>query len=217
MSTPTRVVVIDDHTSVREAAEAGRWPGLVLAASYPHTEAFLSRHRGRADYDVIVLDLQLNPQLGQSGPPPAIGTAAIRSLRNAGHHPIVLYTGIVADAVIAACLAAGADGAVSKNSPNDEIGRVVADVGRGHLAVDRALAGALRRLDAGRHAGGLSVQQGRVITLLAQGLNQDAIAASIGVGDAGSEAERGGVNFSRQVSAHLGDRSPPRHRSPPSP
>jgi hypothetical protein len=35
-----------------------------------------------------------------------------------------------------------------------------------------------------------------------------AIAASIGVGDAGSEAERGGINFSRQVSAHLGDRSP---------
>ena len=181
MSTPTRVVVIDDHTSIREAAEAGRWPGLVLVASYPHTEAFLSRHRGRADYDVIVLDLWLNPQLGQSGPPPAIGTAAIRSVRNAGHHPIVLYTGIVADAVIAACLAAGADGAVSKNSPNDEISRVVADVGRGHLAVDRALAGALKRLDAGRHAGGLSVQQGRVITLLAQGLNQDAIAAIIGV------------------------------------
>ena len=146
MSTPTRVVVIDDHTSVREAAEAGRWPGLVLVASYPHTEAFLSRHRGRADYDVIVLDLWLNPQPGQSGPPPAIGTAAIRSLRNAGHHPIVLYTGIVADAVIAACLAAGADGAVSKNSPNVEISRVVADVGRGHLAVDRTLAGALRRL-----------------------------------------------------------------------
>ena len=44
MSTPTRVVVIDDHTSVREAAEGGRWPGLVLVASYPHTEAFLSRH-----------------------------------------------------------------------------------------------------------------------------------------------------------------------------
>jgi hypothetical protein len=34
---------------------------------------------------------------------------------------------------------------------------------------------------------------------------------------AGSKAERSGVNFSRQVSAHLGDRSPPRHRSPPSP
>jgi DNA-binding NarL/FixJ family response regulator len=181
MSTPTRVVVIDDHTSIREAAEGGRWPGLVLVASYPHTEAFLSRHRGRADYDVIVLDLQLNPQPGQSGPPPAIGTAAIRSLRNAGHHPVVLYTGIIADAVIAACLEAGADGAASKNSPNAEISRVVADVGRGHLAVDRALAGALKRLDAGRHAGGLSVQQGRVITLLAQGLNQDAIAAIIGV------------------------------------
>jgi CheY-like chemotaxis protein len=113
MSTPTRVVVIDDHTSIREAAEGGRWPGLVPVASYPHTEAFLFRHRGRADYDAIVLDLQLNPQPGQTGPPPAIGTAAIRSLRNAGHHPIVLYTGIVADAVIAACLAAGADGAVS--------------------------------------------------------------------------------------------------------
>ena len=93
----------------------------------------------------------------------------------------MLYTGIVADAVIAACLAAGADGAVSKNSPNIEISHVVADVGRGHLAVDRVLAGALKRLDAGRHAGGLSVQQGRVITLLAQGLNQDDIAAIIGV------------------------------------
>jgi hypothetical protein len=34
---------------------------------------------------------------------------------------------------------------------------------------------------------------------------------------AGSEAEPSRVNFSRQVSAHLGDRSPPRHRSPPSP
>jgi DNA-binding NarL/FixJ family response regulator len=181
VNTSTRVVVIDDHTSIREAADGGRWPGLMLIASHPHTEAFLARHRGRADYDVIVLDLQLNPQLGQSGPPPAIGTAAIRSLRNAGHHPIVLYTGIVADPIIAACLAAGADGAVSKTSPNTEIGRVVADVGHGELAVDRAMAGALKRLDADRHAGGLSVQQGRVITLLAQGLNQDDIAAMIGV------------------------------------
>jgi DNA-binding NarL/FixJ family response regulator len=180
MSAPTRVVVIDDHTSIREAAEGGRWPGLVPVAGYPHTEAFLSRHRGRADYDVIVLDLQLNPQPGQTGPPPAIGTAAIRNLRNAGHHPIVLYTGIVADAVIAACLAAGADGAVSKNSPNAEVSRVVADVGAG---ISR-WTGAGRGVEASRcrrHAGGLSVQQGRVITLLAQGLSQDDIAAIIGV------------------------------------
>jgi DNA-binding NarL/FixJ family response regulator len=145
------------------------------------TEAFLARHRGREDYDVIVLDLHLNPQQDQSGPPPAIGTAAIRNLRNAGHHPIVLYTGIVADPIIAACLAAGADGAMSKASPDSEIRRVIADVGDRHLVVDRAMAGALKRLHSGRYAGGLSVQQGRVITLLAQGLNQNDIAEIIGV------------------------------------
>jgi DNA-binding NarL/FixJ family response regulator len=181
MSTPTRVVVIDDHTRIRRPEEGGRWSGMVLVASHPHTEAFLTRHRGRADYDVIVLDLRLEPQQDQSGPPPAIGTEAIRKLRNAGHRPIVLYTGIVADPIIAACLAAGADGAVSKTSLDEEIRRVIADVGHGHLAVDRAMAGALKRLAAGHHAGGLSVQQGRVITLLAQGLNQNDIAAKIGV------------------------------------
>jgi DNA-binding NarL/FixJ family response regulator len=174
----TRIILIDDHEIFRRV-EPNHWPGLYVVETFANTEAFL---RSPTDeYDVIVLDVILN-RLAPNLPEPAGGTRAIRKLINAGCEPVVLYTGIVADAVLAGCLAAGARGAVSKNNESRfELGRVVSAVAAGKLEIDSLIASALRRLETGRHAGGLSAQQSEVIRLCAIGMSQDRIAEEIGV------------------------------------
>ena len=175
-----RVVVIDDHEAIR-AVGTHHWPGLALVGTYANTEAFI--RDPAPDYDAIVLDLQLDG-LGThlpDGAVPAIGTRAIRNLLDAGHRPIVLYTGLSSDAIIAGCLAAGAHGAVSKNGSRAELVRVVGAAVEGRLEVDQLMASALVRLARGHHAGGLSEQQYEVLRLCAKGLGQDRIAEQIGV------------------------------------
>jgi DNA-binding NarL/FixJ family response regulator len=176
-----RVVLIDDHEAIRNAGPI-LWPGLAVVGTYANTEAFIAS--STLGYEVIVLDLQLDG-LGMrlpDGRQPAIGTRAVRNLLDAGHRPIVLYTGLSADGVIAGCLASGAQGAVSKNGSRDELVRVVRAVAAGHdVEVDTLMASALVRLERGHHAGGLSDQQYDVLRLCAKGLSQDRIAAEIGV------------------------------------
>lgn len=180
MTPAIRVVLIDDHPAIRISGPS-LWPDLTVVATFASTEVFIGGPR--VDYDVIVLDLQLDG-LGMrlpDGRQPAIGTRAIRNLLEAGHHPIVLYTGLTGDAIIAGCLAAGAHGAASKNGSAVDFVRVLCAAVQGRLEVDPLMAGALLRLARGHHAGGLSPQQYDVLRLCAKGLNQDRIAEQIGV------------------------------------
>src|SRR4051794_519112 len=108
-----RIVVIDDHPVIGPGLAAVA-PALELVASFLTVEDFLASPA--VEMDVVLLDLQL----GAAAPAdddgaPLMGTAAIRRILEAGRGPVVVYTSIAENMLLAACLAAGALGAATKN------------------------------------------------------------------------------------------------------
>jgi DNA-binding NarL/FixJ family response regulator len=176
----TRVVLIDDQEVVGKGL-----PHLTeqieLVAMFPTVEDFL---RGPCPpYDVILLDLQLEARPRAGTPAPIQGTEAIRRLCEDLARPVVIYTSIAEDMLLAACLAAGATGAVTKNAPAETLADVVRVAAKGGTWVDPLVAGALTRYAERRHAGALSPQQANALRYRGQGLKQQAIAERIGVSD----------------------------------
>ena len=174
-----RVVVIDDHPVIASGLTCLA-PQIEVVASFSTVEDFLGAPPSPAD--VVLLDLQLDAGR-RAGTQPIMGTAAIRCLLERGKGPVVVYTAIAEEMLLAACLAAGAMGAVTKNAPGATIAEVVRIVAQGDMWVDPAIAGALRRYAQRRHAGALSPQQANALRYRGQGLKQQAIADKIGVSD----------------------------------
>jgi DNA-binding NarL/FixJ family response regulator len=174
------VVVIDDHpviaTGLTQLA-----PQIEVVASFSTVEDFL--HAPSCPADVVLLDLQLDAGHRAGATQPIMGTAAIRRLLEQRKGPVVVYTAIAEEMLLAACLAAGAMGAVTKNAPGATIAEVVRIVAQGNMWVDPAIAGALRCYAQRRHAGALSPQQANALRYRGQGLKQQAIADKIGVSD----------------------------------
>jgi two-component system response regulator DesR len=175
-----RVVVIDDHPVIATGLTLLA-PQIEVVASFSTVEDFLGAPLCPAD--VVLLDLQLDAGLRAGVTQPIMGTAAIRCLLERDKGPVVVYTAIAEEMLLAACLAAGAMGAVTKNAPGATIAEVVRIVAQGNMWVDPAIAGALRRYAQRRHAGALSPQQANALRYRGQGLKQQAIADKIGVSD----------------------------------
>ena len=114
-----RVVVIDDHPVIATGLTCLA-PQIEVVASFSTVEEFLSAPPNPAD--VVLLDLQLDAGLRAGSTPPIMGTAAIRRLLEQGKGPVVVYTAIAEEMLLAACLAAGAMGAVTKNAPGATMG-----------------------------------------------------------------------------------------------
>jgi DNA-binding NarL/FixJ family response regulator len=175
-----RVVVIDDHPVIASGL-AHEAPGVEVVADFASVEDFL--RAPTIACDVVLLDLQLDPYPSGKGAVGVMGTEAIRCILDAGRGPVVVYTAIAEEMLLAACLAAGALGAVTKSAPGATIAEVVRIVAGGHTWVDPAIAGALTRYAQRRHAGALSPQQANALRYRGQGLKQQAIADKIGVSD----------------------------------
>ena len=175
-----RVVVVDDHPVIATGLTC-LVPQIEVVASFSTVEDFLCAPPSPAD--VVLLDLQLDADLRAGPTQPIMGTAAIRRLLEQGKGPVVVYTAIAEEMLLAACLAAGAMGAVTKNAPGATIAEVIRIVAQGNMWVDPAIAGALRRYAQRRHAGALSPQQANALRYRGQGLKQQAIADKIGVSD----------------------------------
>jgi DNA-binding NarL/FixJ family response regulator len=174
------VALIDDHPVIA-AGLAGSVPRLEVVASFSSVEEFL--RQPQVALDVVLLDLQLAADPGRTGVRPQMGTRAIRSILAAGRGPVVIYTAIAEEMLLAACLAAGAKGAITKAAPPATIAEVVEMAAGGNLWVDPKIAGALVRYASRRHAGALSAQQANALRYRGQGLKQRVIAERIGVGD----------------------------------
>jgi DNA-binding NarL/FixJ family response regulator len=176
-----RVIVIDDHPVIASGLPR-LVPSLDVIASYSSVEAYLVAPA--LDPDAVLLDLQLGTAEDDAASAQhASGTEAIRMILDAGRGPIVIYTSIAQEMLLAACLAAGAMGAAVKTSPGSTIAEIVRIVARGKMWVDPAIAGALTRYAQRRHAGALSPQQAQALRYRGQGLKQQAIAERIGVSD----------------------------------
>jgi DNA-binding NarL/FixJ family response regulator len=141
-----------------------------VVAAFTCVEDFLKAPR--PPFDVVMLDLQLDSGISRAATSrPASGTQAIRMILDDDRGPIVIYTTLAEEMLLAACLAAGT------------IGEVVRLAMAGKTWVDPLVAGALQRWGDRRHAGALSPQQANALRYRGQGLTQLEIARRIGVSD----------------------------------
>ncbi len=178
--TAVRVVIADDHRLFRRgiAALLATVDGIEVvgeAADGEHAVQLATEVRP----DVVLLDLQM---------PGAPGLDAIRRIRvsTPGVHTLVLTMFDDSDSVFAA-LRAGARGYVLKDADGDELVRSILTVARGGALYSAPVAARLSEYLASPTTepapgpfGDLTPGEHRVLQQMARGLNNDAIARTLG-------------------------------------
>ncbi|MGN7967739.1 response regulator transcription factor [Microbacterium sp. 22296] len=178
-----RVLVVDDHSMVREGlASVLRADGDIAVVATAANGAEAIAAVGETDIDVVVMDLSM---------PVMDGVTATRSVRaaSAGIRVLVLTSFGDRDHVRRA-IAAGATGYQLKDAEPAELRRAVRAVHEGHAPFDARVAGALLP-DAVEEGTGLSVREEEVLRLVASGMANKHVGAALGITE-------------RTVKAHLG-------------
>jgi len=160
--TVPRFAHVDDTTALR-ASLGLLLPDLDFVSAHPNVEDLLAK---RPAADVVVLDLHL-ATAGQ--PEAAQGPVAIRALVAAGYR-VCVYTQEQRRFVLAACLAAGATGVVSKTETLEATAAAFRAVADGELVVPPAVAGLLEVLVRRGSLTVLSPRQRQVLAARARGL-----------------------------------------------
>ncbi|GAA1689759.1 response regulator transcription factor [Glycomyces endophyticus] len=133
-----RFAMVDDATALR-ASIAVLLPSLRFTSVHRSVEELL---RERPEADVVILDLHLANVLQ---PVASQGIAAVRQVIEAGYR-VCVYTQEERRFVLAACLAAGALGVVSKAASMEEAEASFAAVADGELVTPPAVTGLIEVL-----------------------------------------------------------------------
>ena len=133
MTTPVRVLIVDDHPVFRDglASLLGTQPGVEVVATADDGASALELAHEHAP-DVVVMDLQM---------PGMNGIEATRLLvaQQPGSRVLVLTMG-EEDGTVLAAMRAGARGYLVKGAGQEEVGRAIATVHAGGLVFGGALA-----------------------------------------------------------------------------
>lgn len=159
---PIRIVVADDHPVVRDGVRSGPEAVAQVRATDP---------------DVVVMDLRM---------PGGGGVEAVRALRDSGARAAVLVlTTYDTDSDTVAAIEAGATGYLLKDTPAPALFDAVRATAAGETVLSPAvvarLASHVRRPAA---AGALSARERQVLTLVARGRSNRAIAEELFVSEA---------------------------------
>ncbi|MFI7573913.1 DNA-binding response regulator [Micromonospora sp. NPDC049497] len=133
------VAVVDDASLIRESVGL-LMTGLDVVAAVATVEELVRR---RPEADLVVLDLHL-ANLEQQ-PDVRQGIAAIRTLTTSGYR-VCVYSQEERRFVLAACIAAGACGVVSKALPTARAEQLFLDAAAGGTVVPQAVVGILEVL-----------------------------------------------------------------------
>ena len=134
MTTPRpRVVLVDDIAALRAALPV-LLPDLDFVAVHADAGSFLAT---RPDADLVLLDLKL---ANASQPDAAQGLELVQLVVAAGYR-VCLYSQEERRFVLAACVAAGARGLVSKSDPVDVVAATIERVLAGEVVLPDGLAG----------------------------------------------------------------------------
>jgi DNA-binding NarL/FixJ family response regulator len=177
MSTPIRLLIVDDHPVVRDGLRgilAGDPAIVVVGEASDGAEALAVV--ARQAVDVVLMDLRM-PGMG--------GVEAIRALRAASPltHVLVLTT-YDGDRDVLPAIEAGATGYLLKDAPREELVRAVQATARGEAVLSPAVAGRLMGQVRGPADAALSEREREVLTLIAQGATNSAIAAALFISEA---------------------------------
>ncbi len=169
------VLIADDHPVFRKGLRAllASMPGVELAGEATSGEEAI-RLAEQLQPDVILMDLQM---------PGGGGLAAIRQIvQTSPHIRILVVTMFQDDDSVFAALRAGARGYILKDMDDEEISRAILAVENGEAIFSPAIAERMIKFFAARPAmpagifPELTESERRVLTLMAQGVNNDEIA-----------------------------------------
>jgi DNA-binding NarL/FixJ family response regulator len=176
MSTPIRVLLVDDHAIVREGLRAllDETASLqIVGEAADGTEALELAHRLRPD--VVLMDLKM------PGLPAADAIRTIRAQYPATH--VLVLTSYAEDRQVEEVLRAGALGYVLKNIVAADLIRAIATVARGeawlHADAQRSLVNRMRRPAELSPLALLTDRERSVLSLLAKGMSNRAIGQTL--------------------------------------
>ncbi len=178
MSTPIRLVIVDDHSVVREGLRAFlRLQEGIEVVGEAASAADAIRVASTSSPDVVLLDLVM---------PGGDGVGAIRDLIDAAPDVRVLVlTSFADDTQIFAAMAAGAAGYLLKDIDPAALADGIRDVHAGRPALHPSVAARLmRRGDVPTSARlGITVREHDVLRLMVEGLANKQIAQRLGIGE----------------------------------
>lgn len=129
--TAVTALVVDDATVIRESLPA-LMPAIDFVGGYARVETLLEQ---RPSADLVVLDLHLT---NAAQPSARQGIAAVRTVAAAGYR-LCVYSQEERRFVLAACVAAGATGIVSKSVPTSSAQASFLEVAAGQLVVPQSV------------------------------------------------------------------------------
>lgn len=169
MTTPLRVMLVDDHEVVRDGIRALLEPAediVICAEAGTVRDAIEEAERTRPD--VVVMDVRLADGSGIEA------TREIRAKRP--QTQVLMLTSFADDEALFASIMAGASGYVLKQIQGPEIVKAIREVGQGKSLLDpQVTKSVLDRLRKGKHLmkdeklARLSPQEERILSLVADG------------------------------------------------
>ncbi len=170
MSSPLRLLLVDDHPVVRDGVAA-------ITETQPDMEVVGEAGDGEEAID-LALELKPDVVLMDLRLPRVTGVEAIRRIRSElPHAHILILTTYDSDESILEGLQAGAEGYLLKGSSRQELLSAIRAVARGESPLPPAVAGRLiSRLRSGAAGTELSARELEVLKLVAQGKRNREIA-----------------------------------------
>src|SRR5438552_11152100 len=165
---PTKCLVVDDHTVVRQGLDLlfGDSEDLELVGTVESGEDALDAVT-KLQPEVVLMDVRL---------PGIDGVSAVKRIQqSAPGVQFVMFSAYGDKRLLSDALAAGARGYVLKGSPPEDLVRAIRTVATGKAFVDPSLSPALLISDAGHAQSALSEREREILQLLAAGYHTEEV------------------------------------------
>ena len=171
---PTRCLVVDDHTVVRQGLDLlfGDIEDLELVGTVGTGEEALDAVE-QLEPEIVLMDVRL---------PGIDGVSAVKRIQERTPSvKFVVFSAYGDKRLLSDAIAAGARGYVMKGSPPEDLLRAIRTVAGGQAFVDPSLSPALLMSDGGPSEQPLSEREREILQLLAEGYHTEEVARRIGL------------------------------------